>query len=84
MKEIPNPKLEILVLGTWNLELNSPIGADALIYQTVEGLVKAVGSGSTGFCTACFTGSYPTEISPSLLERIEADRMTKQISGFKE
>ena len=84
MKEIPNPKLEILVLGTWNLELNSPIGADALIYQTVEGLVKAVGSGSTGFCTACFTGSYPTEISPSLLERIEADRMTKKISGFKE
>ena len=84
MKEILNPKLEILEFGAWNLELNSPIGADALIYQTVEGLVKPVGSGSRGACTACFTGSYPTEISPSLLERIEADRMTRKTSEFKE
>ena len=65
-------------------EIQTLIGADALIYQTVEGLVKAVGSGSTGFCAACFTGSYPTEISASLLERIEAERMTRKTSGFKE
>lgn len=51
------------------------IDADALVYQTVDGLVKGVGEGAEGFCTACFTGSYPTQIPGPLLQRIEADRM---------
>jgi amidophosphoribosyltransferase len=56
-------------------EIRRSINADALVYQTVSGLVKGVGAGAKGFCTACFTGAYPTEIPPVLLERIEADRM---------
>jgi len=56
-------------------DIRKLIGADILIYQTQKGLIDAVGSGSKGFCSACFTGSYPTEIPPSLLKRIEADRM---------
>jgi len=51
------------------------IDADALVYQTADGLVKGVGEGAEGFCTACFTGSYPTQIPGPLLQRIEADRM---------
>ena len=65
-------------------EIRILIGADALVYQTVEGLVKGVGAGSRNFCTACFTGSYPTKIPPLLLERIEADRMMTKISKFEE
>lgn len=65
-------------------KIQTLIGADALVYQTVKGLVKGVGAGSTDFCTACFTGSYPTEIPPLLLERIEADRMTTKVSKFEE
>jgi amidophosphoribosyltransferase len=56
-------------------EIKKSINADILIYQTIEGLIKGVGGGEKGFCTACFTGSYPTEIPSPLLERIEADRM---------
>ena len=56
-------------------EIKKSIGADALIYQSVEGLLKGVGSGDTGFCTACFTGNYPTEMSEKFLERIEHDRI---------
>jgi amidophosphoribosyltransferase len=56
-------------------EIKKSIGADALIYQSVEGLLKGVGSGDTGFCTACFTGNYPTEMSEKFLERIERDRI---------
>lgn len=55
-------------------EIKKSINADALIYQTIEGLTKGVGGDGKGFCTACFTGSYPTKIPPLLLERIEADR----------
>jgi amidophosphoribosyltransferase len=65
-------------------EIQTLIGADALVYQTVEGLIKGAGAGSTDFCTACFTGSYPTEIPPLLLERIEADRMMTKVSKFEE
>ncbi len=55
-------------------EIKKSIGADALVYQTVEGLIKGIGSGDTGFCTACFTGNYPTKISNDLLKNIEKDR----------
>ncbi|MGB3479591.1 MAG: amidophosphoribosyltransferase [bacterium] len=60
-------------------EIKKSINADALIYQTIEGLTKGVGGDGKGFCTACFTGSYPTKIPPLLLERIEADRMTSNL-----
>ena len=36
------------------------VGADSLIYQTVEGLVKSIGLPKDNLCTACITGSYPT------------------------
>ncbi|MGB3340197.1 MAG: amidophosphoribosyltransferase [bacterium] len=65
-------------------EIQTLIGADVLVYQTVEGLIKGAGAGSTNFCTACFTGSYPTKIPPLLLERIEADRMMTKTSEFEE
>ena len=60
------------------------IGADELIYQTVTGLVKGVGARADGFCTACFTGAYPTEIPPRLLERIEADRLIPKMQRGEE
>ncbi len=61
-------------------QIKESIGADALVYQSVKGLVRGVGEGARGFCTACFTGSYPTKIPPLLLERIEADRMMAKVS----
>ena len=62
-------------------EIKESIGADALVYQTVPGLVRGVGSGADGFCTACFTGAYPTEVPAGLMERIEADRLTPRDPG---
>ncbi|MFO7675562.1 MAG: amidophosphoribosyltransferase [bacterium] len=52
------------------------IGADALVYQSYEGLLAALGSFGTGaeFCTACFAGSYPTGIRRSDLARLERER----------
>lgn len=52
------------------------IGADALVYQTYEGLVSAVRGTDRDrdFCTACFTGKYPTGITRQDLDRMEAER----------
>lgn len=60
--------------------IQKKIRADRLVYQSVEGLVRGVGGGKRRFCTACFTGSYPTDIPSRLLKRIEADRQEKKIS----
>lgn len=55
-------------------EVRREIKADALVYQTNEGLKRGVGAGANGFCAACFTGEYPTPVPPELLDRIERDR----------
>lgn len=40
------------------------IGADSLGYLSLKGLLEAVGDpGDTRFCTACYTGQYPTLIA---------------------
>ncbi|UCF71453.1 MAG: amidophosphoribosyltransferase [candidate division WOR-3 bacterium] len=56
-------------------QIRMSINADTLVYQTVAGLVRGVGEGATGFCTACFTGTYPTRIPRALMDRIEEHRM---------
>lgn len=58
--------------------IKKEIHADGLVYQSVEGLIRGVGAGRKGFCAACFTGSYPTEIPSRLLKHIEADRQKKK------
>ena len=44
-------------------EIRAYIGADSLAYLSLEGMKKACGEGEkTSYCTACYTGKYPTEI----------------------
>jgi amidophosphoribosyltransferase len=64
-----------------NLEqIAKRIGADKVIYQNLESLIKAVRMGNEkleNFCGACFNGIYPTgDVTPELLKSIEKDRKT--------
>ncbi len=44
-------------------EIRDYIGADSLAYLSLGGLKKACGDGEkTTYCTACYTGNYPTDI----------------------
>ncbi|HUI85119.1 MAG TPA: amidophosphoribosyltransferase [Candidatus Binatia bacterium] len=44
-------------------EIREYIGADSLAYLSLEGLRKAAGEGDEHvYCTACYTGRYPTNI----------------------
>lgn len=58
------------------------VGADALIYQEVEALVAAGRAGNPAlprFCTACFTGEYPTgDVTAEMFAAWEHDRGTAQ------
>ncbi len=59
-------------------EIQSLIGADYLIYLDMERLVRAARYGNEEiekFCTACYTGDYPTgDVSDEILKSIEDDR----------
>jgi len=44
-------------------EIRDYIGADSLAYLSLEGLKKACGEGENiSYCSACYTGNYPTDI----------------------
>jgi amidophosphoribosyltransferase len=42
------------------------LGADSLIYQTEEGLVRAIGLDKKDLCLACLNGCYPTTMGEQL------------------
>jgi len=54
------------------------IGADAIIYVSVDELVKAVKGPTkrvTHFCHACMDGKYPTgDVTPEVLRTLESER----------
>ena len=58
------------------------IGADKVIYQTLDSLKKAVNLGNKNlknFCAACFDGIYPTgDVTPEILKKIEDERKLAQ------
>jgi amidophosphoribosyltransferase len=44
-------------------EIRDYIGADSLAYLSLDGLKKACGEGEKiSYCSACYTGKYPTDI----------------------
>ncbi len=66
-------------------EIAKAIGVDALFYQTLEDLEKAVKAGNkdiTNFCTACLSGKYPTpEVTEKMLDRVEATRKAADLQA---
>jgi amidophosphoribosyltransferase len=63
-------------------EVAKKIGADKVIYQSLESLKKAVHMGNrelNAFCGACFDGKYPTgDITSGILDAIEDERKNLQ------
>jgi len=73
---------ELLARNRTNEEIREFLGADFVIYQTVDDLLAAPEAKSKPerFCSACFDGKYPTQdITPANFAHIETSR-TKQHS----
>jgi len=68
-------------------QIAKKIGADKVIYQSLESLKKAVRLGNkklTDFCGACFDGVYPTgDVTPEILKAIEKERKLAQDSQME-
>lgn len=61
---IDTPEKKKLIAHNMSVEaIRKHIGVDTLNYLTLENLLKACGNSNKNiFCTACFTGKYPTKI----------------------
>lgn len=72
-------KREFIARDRTDEEIAKEIGADAVVYQTIdqmEGAVRAAGNTDLKFCKACFEGTYPTgDITDEMLGDIEKDRV---------
>lgn len=71
-------KTEFVAKDTDEAGVARRVGADKVIYQSLESLKKAVRLENpklTRFCGACFDGVYPTgDITKEMLDRIEEER----------
>ncbi|MBL8729033.1 MAG: amidophosphoribosyltransferase [Planctomycetes bacterium] len=72
-------KREFVARDRTNREIAAELGADYVLYQTIEEMVDAVrtaGNGELEFCKACFEGEYPTgDITEQMIADIETDRV---------
>lgn len=72
---------ELIAHGRSDEEIRVALGADALVFQDVESMKRAVTELNprlTSFDTSCFDGNYITgDITPEYLERIEMARLGK-------
>ena len=63
-------------------EVAEAIGADGVVYQTLENLIASVREGNPQIqatCNACFSGVYPTgDVTEEQLARIEAERLVER------
>ena len=62
-----------------NEEICRYIGADSLGYLSVESVQKLAGNSDCGFCTGCFSGSYPIEVP----KEMPKDKFEYKISEHK-
>lgn len=53
----------LMAVGKTYEEINNLIGSDSLDYLSLENLLKTAPKSKCGFCTACFNGNYPLDIS---------------------
>jgi amidophosphoribosyltransferase len=57
---VDTPRRSELIAATHTLdEIRSYLDADSVEYLSLEGLMSAVGQGSDGYCSSCYTGRYP-------------------------
>lgn len=58
-------------------EIQQEIGIDKLIYQSLEGMLRAVGN-TPSYCIACFNGDYPTRVTEGEMIEIEKERLQSE------
>jgi amidophosphoribosyltransferase len=53
------------------------LGADSLGYLSLEGMIAGTGLPASEFCTACYTGKYPSPVESEMDKFIMEQRRTR-------
>ena len=57
------PSSQQLIAATHTIEeIRKKIGADSLVYQSLDGLIRSIGLKENQLCLACLTGKYPLDL----------------------
>ncbi|HEX2064290.1 MAG TPA: phosphoribosyltransferase family protein, partial [Acidimicrobiales bacterium] len=59
-------RAELLAANMTVSEIQDYLGVDSIAFLSLENLVRAVDAPAAGFCDACLTGNYPTEVAVSI------------------
>jgi len=60
-------------------EIGRAIDADSLGYQTMEGLIDALGMPASDLCNACLTGVYPTPAAQNIADSMKELTLTRRV-----
>jgi amidophosphoribosyltransferase len=75
--DMPTPS-ELIAVGKTTEQIATEIGADRVIYQTIEGMKRAIRGGNVAiedFDASCFDGRYVTgDITPQFLHGLAESR----------
>lgn len=70
---------ELIAFNNSVKEIEKRIGADKLCYQTINGLVDAIGFKRCDLCMACLTGEYPTPMAQQIADKMKDQTSLKRI-----
>jgi len=62
-------RAELIASGAGVEEIRASIGADSLAYISLEGTIAATQQDEATLCTACFSGTYPTDVPQLTTDR---------------
>ncbi|MCX6770606.1 MAG: amidophosphoribosyltransferase [Candidatus Micrarchaeota archaeon] len=65
-------------------EIRKAIGADSLVYQTMDGLVSSIGMKKEELCTGCLDEQYPTEFGMEISRMMKAAGSRDGIRAWEE
>jgi amidophosphoribosyltransferase len=63
-------RAELLAANLSMAEIQDYLGVDSIAYLSLENLVAAIDTPGAGFCNACLTGDYPTEVPVTLTKAV--------------
>ncbi|MGD9518631.1 MAG: amidophosphoribosyltransferase [Armatimonadota bacterium] len=76
-----SPQSQLIAARMSVEEIREHLGADTLVYQTMEGLIRAVGLPKSNFCTACFDNEYPIPVPEAFqMGKFDLERDHQQVS----
>ena len=68
---------ELMAANNSTEQIRDFLGADSLGYLSLESMIAATGLPANEFCTACYTGSYPSPVESEMDKFIMEQRRTR-------